>query len=591
MPSGPDRIALLYDDDAYVETLQPPAKAPAGAPVGLMGRQVAGKEFLDAYLKHGRWTELVALVRDRRSAESLRRLWQTHPATRTAKRPLRVVEEQHFHKTLFPAPPAPLLYLPGPPDPRFAWARQQGGPGALALCGVTYTICSAAVLHNLCSLVTAPFEPYDALICISRAAVGVVRTVTSTYADYLRDRHGGNPGLPVRLEMIPLGVDTEKFRPATGDERAAQRRALKITDEEVVVLFVGRLSFHAKAHPFPMFAGLAEAARATGQKVHLILSGWAANPSIMNAFVDGARTFAAGVRLSVVDSLKPEARFTIWRVADLFTSLADNLQETFGLTLIQAMACGLPVVASDWDGYRDLVVDGETGYLVPTYMVRDATRATTARLILGELNYDHFLAECTQSAVVDGAAAAAAYARLIRDAALRRRMGAAGRQRVLDLFAWPRVIQSYEELWRGQEAERQAWLARRGTAPPAGRGPACYPAPEDSFAGYPTRLLREGDALAAVGGAERRLPRLLSMPLTSYEATGRTTDATIIRTILIAAATPCLLGQLDALFRQAGVGHSAGRATLGWMLKYGLLRVAQEQGSAQEATCHDSALP
>jgi glycosyltransferase involved in cell wall biosynthesis len=538
-----------------------------------MGRQVAGKEFLDAYLKHGQWTELVALVRNRPSADSLRRLWQTHPATRTATRHLRVVEEQHFHKQFFPTAPAPLLYLPGPLDPRFAWARQHAGPAAFALCGITYTICSAAVLHNFCSLVTAPFEPYDTLICISRAAVQMIRSVTSTYAEYLRDRHGGKPGLRARLETLPLGVDPDKFRPATGDERAAQRRALKVANDEVVILFVGRLSFHAKAHPFPLFAGVAEAARATGQKVHLVLSGWAANTAIQNAFEDGAREFADNVRVSFADSLQPEARLAIWRGADVFTSLSDNIQETFGLTLIQAMVCGLPLVASDWDGYRDIVVDGETGFLVPTYMVREATADTTSRLLLGELSYDHFLAECSQAAVVDVAAAAEAYARLIRDAALRRRMGAAGRQRVLDHFTWERVIKAYEELWRSQEAERCAAAARSPAPRKRFQGPACYPAPEDSFGGYPTRVLHEDAWLAALPDAESRLSRLLSMPLTSYGGDGRASDAAVLRLILTAATPGCALSGLDGVLGRAGVGYGVGRGTVAWMLKYGLLRV------------------
>ena len=52
--------------------------------------------------------------------------------------------------------------------------------------------------------------------------------------------------------------------------------------------------------------------------------------------------------------------------ADLFCSPADNLQETFGLSVLEAMASSLPVVASDWNGYRDLVVQhGSTGWLVP----------------------------------------------------------------------------------------------------------------------------------------------------------------------------------------------------------------------------------
>ena len=61
-------------------------------------------------------------------------------------------------------------------------------------------------------------------------------------------------------------------------------------------------------------------------------------------------------------------RFQVWHAADLVVSLVDNIQETFGLVIVEAMASGLPVVATDWNGYRDLVVDGETGFLVPTTM-------------------------------------------------------------------------------------------------------------------------------------------------------------------------------------------------------------------------------
>src|SRR5262249_52411352 len=149
-----------------------------------------------------------------------------------------------------------------------------------ALCGVTHTLCSTAAVRQLCDLVTAPYEPYDALICTSRAVADMVRAVTGTFADYLRDRHGGSPALRPRLATIPLGVNTDRLRPPTADERAAQRRALDAAEDEVVALFVGRLSHHAKAHPFPTYRGLSRAARATGCKVHLVLAGWAAHPAV-----------------------------------------------------------------------------------------------------------------------------------------------------------------------------------------------------------------------------------------------------------------------------------------------------------------------
>jgi glycosyltransferase involved in cell wall biosynthesis len=420
-------------------------------------------------------------------------------------------------------------------------------------------------------MVTAPYEPYDALVGTSTAVLRMVRNVTGAYADYLRDRQGVAPALRPRLELNPLGVNPDRFRPATPAERATRRAALLVADDAVAVLFAGRFNPHAKAHPFPMFQGVARAAQQTGRRAHVIMSGWAANDSLLRAFVDGARAFAPGVPVSVVDGTDPAWRFAAWQAADLFSSLADSIQETFGLVILEAMACSLPVVAPDWDGYRDLVVDGETGQLVPTYLLRDATADATVRLLLGAVDYDAFLGECNQAAVVDPAAAAAAFARLFADPALCQRLGAAGRQRVLERFTWAGVIRAYEELWRGQEAERQARAARNPATPPSG-GPPCYPAPEWSFAGYPTLLLGKDDSLQAAPGAGDDLGQFLALPLTSYARDRRLGDEAALRAVLAAASTPRAVGELDACLGGRGASYGAGRATLAWMLKYGLLR-------------------
>ena len=57
----------------------------------------------------------------------------------------------------------------------------------------------------------------------------------------------------------------------------------------------------------------------------------------------------------------------LYNAADVFTSPIDNLQETFGLTPLEAMSCGVPQVVSDWDGYKDTVEDGITGFRIPVY--------------------------------------------------------------------------------------------------------------------------------------------------------------------------------------------------------------------------------
>src|SRR5439155_21920249 len=121
--AGPDSVALLYDDGAYVETLKTGSGQQAGGPMGLMGRQVAGKAFLEALLAHGQAGQYVAVTFNAPSAQSFTNFCTTHPSPAARDRRYQVVDAQQFHRTFFPHPPAPVIHLPQPADARFAWAR------------------------------------------------------------------------------------------------------------------------------------------------------------------------------------------------------------------------------------------------------------------------------------------------------------------------------------------------------------------------------------------------------------------------------------------------------------------------------------
>src|SRR5579884_3708078 len=75
-----DPIALLYDNDGFVEPAPQPRSAGTEPHTGPIGRKVAGKEFLDAFLTYGTWTTLVALVRDKGSTDTLSQFFQSHPS-------------------------------------------------------------------------------------------------------------------------------------------------------------------------------------------------------------------------------------------------------------------------------------------------------------------------------------------------------------------------------------------------------------------------------------------------------------------------------------------------------------------------------
>ena len=391
---------------------------------------------------------------------------------------------------------AGLLYRADPGIESDAWNRRQHGQArGWSLCGVTHSLSSLNAMTAVASIVRAPLYPWDAVICTSTVARDVYRHVIEAEMESLRDAVGATRFTLPQLPMIPLGVHPEDFA-FTADERAAARVAVGLGPDDVAVLFAGRLTFHGKAHPLPMFLGLEAAAQASPHPVHLLLFGQYAHAAVGDAFAREAARFAPSVRLVHLDGAKGGNQGIAWAAADIFTSLSDNIQETFGLTPVEAMAAGLPVVVSDWNGYKDTVRDGVDGFRVPTLAPPAGCGIDLIDRHESSLDdYDRFIGNVAQLTAVDVAAAAEAYRRLVLSPALRRRMGDAGRRRVRDTFDWTLVFRRYEALWEE--------LAERRRADPAVPG-------EGSRIGRPDRpdpfsLYRSFPSAVAAGGTRLRL--------------------------------------------------------------------------------------
>src|SRR5581483_3136841 len=309
------------------------------------------------------------------------------------------------------------------------------------------TIASGGAMDWIVGQLTSPVQEWDAQICTSRVAQQSISFMYETQAEFLKARLGATTIPRPRLPVIPLGIDTDRFTPSP-ERRAEARAAFDAAEDEIVVLFAGRLSFHAKAHPLPMYLALERAAQTTGRRIRLIQAGLFANDFIGNAFKSGAAQFCPSVKCAFIDGRDQTRWQQIWHVADLFTSLSDNIQETFGLAPVEAMASGLPSVVTDWDGYKDTIRDGIDGFRVPTLLPPATWGEDLADRHAAALdNYDHYCGFTSQFVVFDPDACAAVYARLIEDAALRRRMGDAARQRAVAAFDWRVVIAQYQALW------------------------------------------------------------------------------------------------------------------------------------------------
>ena len=92
-----------------------------------------------------------------------------------------------------------------------------------------------------------------------------------------------------------------------------------------------------------MYQALEAAAQATGQTVVLVECGWHANAFIERAYAQAAQRACHSVKVITLDGRNAEQRQTAWAAADVFCSLSDNIQESFGIMPMEAMAAGLPV--------------------------------------------------------------------------------------------------------------------------------------------------------------------------------------------------------------------------------------------------------
>ena len=411
-----------------------------------------------------------------------------------------------------------VLYLADISVASHARARLRTGVSAYSLCGVTHTTASQVAMDEIAGLLREPVMPWDALICTSTAVVETIRRVHEAEADYLRWRHGDTLRLDgPQLPVIPLGVHCADFE-FSDAQRTEGRSALDLAPDEVVALFVGRLVYHAKAHPHAMYRGLQLAAERTGKRVALILCGWTPNDQIEQIFRSGAAQFAPDVRLIFVEGRDPPRRTNAWAAADIFVTLADNIQETFGLTPIEAMAAGLPLVVTDWNGYRDTVRDGIDGFRIPTWAPEPGMGTPLA---IGHenrsLSYDRYCSFASNTTAIDMAKLVDSLAALIDSPALRQTMGEAGRQRARELYDWAIVYRQYQDLWRDLNARRRAassdpvWQNRLAAAP---KSLSANLDPFDVFGHYPTRQITSATPVALAPGANHaQLTACLDHPL------------------------------------------------------------------------------
>ena len=531
----------------------------------LMGRHVAGQSFLQGYLRYGSFDSLYVQVDNPKHVATFREF--AHSLGRHEV--VNVVERSSLHLL----EQAGSAFYPGPGIDQWSLPRSSFGCDKWSLIGITHTTASQRVISAISSLVTSPVYPWDALICTSNAVKNNVLRILSTQCDFLKDRFNCKRFILPNLPVIPLGVHSENF--ARSDvNREVARNSLHIPKGYLVVLFVGRLSFHGKAHPAAMYQSVQAASILSKQNVIIIECGWYANDHIKESYVEAASVFAPNVERRFVDGRDPNLLQLCWRAADIFCSLSDNIQETFGITPIEAMASGLPVVVSDWNGYKDTVRDGVDGFRIPTLAPPPGYSLDLAYNHALEIDsYDMYCGYTSSLISIDIDSATSAFSKLFSSSDLRRSMGANGVQNVRDRYDWRIIIPQYDSLVK----ELSVLRSQSHNLTPLGKRIAPqYSDPFYSFAGYPTAKFLPSTVLvlsdASFELSRDRFQGYSCLSMINYTSRIFISDRLVYKVFQLLATAPLSCDQLaDSLPELLSERFNLFR-TLAWLLKLGILR-------------------
>ncbi len=292
-----------------------------------------------------------------------------------------------------------------------------------------------SMLHGIPHVVTAhslePLRPwkreqlgggYELSSNIERTAYEAASAVIAVSNGMRNDILRSYPDLdPNKVEVVYNGIDSNKWQPIVDPDTV---RSLGVDPDRRSVIFVGRIT---RQKGLPYFL---RAAKELPADVQLVLCAGAPDTKEIQSEVEDLVAELAKTRTGVVwipEHLPQPKLAALLTQADAF--VCPSIYEPLGIVNLEAMACGAPVIGTATGGIPEVVVEGETGWLVPIDQVQDGSGAP--------IDPDKFVSD---------------WANTLNQALSSGKLeqfGAAGRVRAVEAFSWEsiatRTIEVYQK--------------------------------------------------------------------------------------------------------------------------------------------------
>jgi starch synthase len=251
-----------------------------------------------------------------------------------------------------------------------------------------------------------------------RAAYQSAAAVIAVSAGMRLDVLSSYPAIdPARVHVVHNGVDAQLWAPDSGPEALGVLASHGIDPARPCVLFVGRIT-RQKGLPY-----LLRAAAELPADVQLVLCAGAPDTPQLLAEVQALIADLQRGRLGVVWITQMLPRAEVIALLSAATVFAcPSVYEPLGIVNLEAMACELAVVATATGGIPEVVVDGQTGWLVPIEQVADGSGVP--------VDPDRFVSDLAK-----------ALSQAVSDPQRAARFGQAGRRRVAESFSWASIAE------------------------------------------------------------------------------------------------------------------------------------------------------
>ncbi len=527
----------------------------------IMGRKQANMGFINALFRKDPF-ELYHFYVD--EPQSLINIWHEEPdaAPLLQRGALHAFARTHLEKRLRVVPYS-VCHFSDPMTEFAAMCRVRNAiaPTLFPVTAVNHTISYKEYAESTLGHIWQGCTVRDGIGCTSNAS----RTIMQAWYDHARNvRNIPDDWHQPVLKNIPLGVPEPSL---SGNEglRESFRQSLNLDPKTPLILIYGRISVTDKMDVRPFINALRRI-RSEYPELNfcLVIAGAMDDDEGIKEQLEQL-TKAWDIDCKVIAHPSREVKKQLFAAADIFASPVDNIQETFGLTLIEAAQAGIPVIASDWDGYKDIVVQNTTGLLVPTLAPTHTPRLDTMVGVL--YNKIHQLFRSQQTAIHVPKLAEALHT-LMANPALRKQMGKEAQKRAATRYTFDAVVDTWIDFWQelaaapiSQEQEKRIRAAKHPYALDFGK----------TFAAYSTHELHSQSLLQCTDLGRAFLEK--KAPWNNFGLVAVNINEQLITALVGFAQQSCTLEQLmtQADTWRKNVSDEALLAHVYWLVKQDLL--------------------